>query len=355
LAALALGALAVPASAAPGAPGAVYTSTNAPTGNAVAAFHRAANGSLTPAGSFATGGSGTGGGLGTQGAVVLSDDHQLLFAVNAASNQVTSFEVTPHGLRRADLVGSAGIEPVSLTVHGRLLYVLNAGGEGNISGFQIGRLGQLAPLGGSTRSLSAAGAGPAEVSFNTNGSELVVTEKATNKIDTYAVGADGRTSGPVVSDSVGSTPFGFAFDKRDHLIVSEAFGGAAGQSALSSYNLASDGTLETISASIHTGQSAACWVVTTDNGKFAYTTNTGSGNISAYGVGHDGSLTLLDGGVTALTGAGPTDLALRENSLFVLNSGAHTIGAYRVGHDGSLAPVDVAGGLPAGATGLAAS
>jgi len=184
-----------------------------------------------------------------------------------------------------------------------------------------------------------------------------VTEKATNKIDTYDVGADGRASGPVVSDSVGSTPFGFAFDKRDHLIVSEAFGGAAGQSALSSYNVSSDGTLDTISASIHTGQSAACWVVTTDNGKFANTTNTGSGNISAYGVGHDGSLTLLDGGVSALTEAGPTDLALSESShgLFVLNSGAHTIGAYRVGGDGGLAPVGVVGGLPGGATGLAAS
>jgi hypothetical protein len=74
-------------------------------------------------------------------------------------------------------------------------------------------------------------------------------------------------------------------------------------------------------------------------------------------VGHDGSLTLLDGGVSALTEAGPTDLALSENShgLFVLNSGAHTIGAYRVQSDGGLAPVDVAGGLPGGATGLAAS
>jgi 6-phosphogluconolactonase len=357
VAALALGAWAVPASADPGGPGAVYTSTNATAGNSVVAFDRAANGSLVPAGSFSTGGTGTGGGLGNQGAVVLNDDHRLLFAVNAGSNQITSFHVTPHGLLRTGLVASAGIEPVSLTVHGRLLYVLNAGGQGNISGFLIGRDGGLAPLAGSTRPLSAAGTGPAEVSFNTDGSKLVVTEKATNRIDAYVVGADGLASGPVIGDSVGPTPFGFAFDKRDHLIVSEAFGGAPGQSALSSYSVAGDGALDTISASIHTGQSAACWVVTTKNGRFAYTTNTGSGNISAYGVGHDGSLTLLDGGVTALTEAAPTDLALSENShnLFVLNSGAHTIGAYRVANDGGLALVDVGGGLPPGATGLAAS
>src|SRR5439155_21442804 len=190
-------------------------------------------------------------------------DHELLFAVNAGSNQVTSLEVTSHGLRRESLLASGGTEPVSLTVHGRLLYALNAGAEGNISGFIIGDDGKLAPLSGSTRGLSAAGAGAAEVAFNNGGSKLVVTEKATGKIATYAVGADGRASAPVVSASVGPTPFGFAFDKRNHLIVSEAFGGAAGQSALSSYDVESGGALRTISGSVHTGQSAACWVVTT--------------------------------------------------------------------------------------------
>ena len=96
-------------------------------------------------------------------------------------------------------------------------------------------------------------------------------------------------------------------------------------------------------------------MVTTENGRFAYTTNTGSGNISAYAVGHDGSLALLDHGVSALTGASPTDLALSENSLFVLNSAGHTVGAYRVQHDGSLTAIGVAGDLPAGVTGLAAN
>src|SRR5437879_4446849 len=169
--ALARGAFAAPASADDGAAGTVYTSTNSPAGNAVVAFDRSANGSLRPAGSFATGGTGTGGGLGNQGAVVLSTDHELLFAVNAGSNQVTSFEVTSHGLRRESLIASGGTEPVSLTVHGRLLYALNSGAEGNISGFIIGDDGKLAPLSGSTRALSAAGAGAAEVAFNSGGSE----------------------------------------------------------------------------------------------------------------------------------------------------------------------------------------
>jgi hypothetical protein len=41
-----------------GAPGAVFALTDNPAGNAVAAYHRAAAGTLTPAGSYATGGRG---------------------------------------------------------------------------------------------------------------------------------------------------------------------------------------------------------------------------------------------------------------------------------------------------------
>ena len=48
------------AAAAAGDNGAVYTLTNSAAGNAVAIFNRAADGTLTPAGSVSTGGLGTG-------------------------------------------------------------------------------------------------------------------------------------------------------------------------------------------------------------------------------------------------------------------------------------------------------
>jgi 6-phosphogluconolactonase len=356
LALVALGALAGPAGAdGRSEPGTVYTSTNGASGNAILAFHRTAGGGLSLAGAFATGGTGTGGGLGNQGAVVLAD--HLLFAVNAGSDQVTSFRVTRRGLRRVDIAGSGGDQPVSVTVHDGLLYVLNAGSD-DISGLRVGQSGDLSPLAGSTRDLSGAGTGPAQVEFTPDGHQIVVTEKATNQIDTFAVAPNGLAGPANVQDSVGQTPFGFAFDKRGHLIVSEAFGSATDASALSSYDLAPGGTLTPISPSVGTGQTAACWVVVTKNGRFAYTTNTGSGSISSYDVGRDGSIALLEGRA-ADTGAGssPTDLALSESSrhLFVLNSAAQTVGSFRVGGDGRLDAVDVVGGLPAGATGLAAS
>jgi 6-phosphogluconolactonase (cycloisomerase 2 family) len=334
--------------------GAVYTLTNDPAGNSVKVFHRAGNGSLTAAGEFPTGGSGTGGGLGNQDAVVL--DGRRLFAVNAGSDSISAFKVRGTTLHLVDTIGSGGDQPISLTVEDRLIYVLNAGGAGNISGFTFSRHGDLSALSGSTRPLSGSGTGPAQVSFDPEGELLVVTEKNTNLIDLYEVGDDGRASGPATHPSSGATPFGFAFDERDHLIVSEAFGGATDQSAVSSYEV-DDEELEPITASAGTTETAACWVVVTGNGRYTYATNTGSASISGYRIGRDGELTLLDAdGRTGLTGLMPIDMALTRNSRFLysLNSGDGTISGFRVRADGSLESIGGATGLPSGATGLAA-
>src|SRR5437667_12883082 len=225
---LALGAAAlvvlslVPGTTASGAAaGAVYALTNSPAGNAVVAYQRGADGSLTPDGSFSTGGTGTGVGLGSQGAVIVTDDHQWLFAVNARSNSISSFRIRPDGLELADTASSGGTMPTSVAFFRGLLYVLNAGVPNNVSGFVVGRDGSLTLIAGSERSLSGADTGPAEVGFSDDGKAVIVAEKATNRIDVYVVGADGLLSGPTVFPSAGPTPFGFAaVDKRNTLLVS---------------------------------------------------------------------------------------------------------------------------------------
>ena len=115
--------------------------------------------------------------------------------------------------------------PVSLTSYKDWLYVLNAGGSGNISGFAVGKNGALSPLAGSTQPVSNGGVGAApalaQIAFSSDGSTLVVTEKSTNLIDTYAV-ENGVASAPVPHPAAGLTPFGFAFDRHGHAIVSEA-------------------------------------------------------------------------------------------------------------------------------------
>jgi 6-phosphogluconolactonase len=334
-------------------PGAVYTLTNSPLGNQVLAFARAADGTLSPAGSFAAGGAGSGAGLGSQGAVVLSDNGRLLFAVNAGSNSVSSFLVRPGGLTLVDTAPSGGSLPTSVTYAHGLLYVLNAGTPNSISGIAVSPKGELEPIAGSTRPLSAAQTGPAQVSFDPSGSVLAVTEKATNRIDTYTIAPDGTPAGPAVYASAGLTPFGFAFDKRGHLIVSDA----AGQSGASSYDVDASGVVTTIMAITPTGQRAACWTVVTKNGKYAYTTNAATGNISGFAIAHDGSLTLLDpSGINAAPGGNPTDAALSVDSrfLYARNAALGTIDGFRIASDGSLASVPGGISLPAGTVGLAA-
>ena len=338
--------------------GALFTIDNATAGNHVLAYRRGADGALSFLGEFATGGIGTGGGLGNQGALILSSGGRWLFACNAGSDEISVFRVTTHGLQLTDKVGSGGKRPISLAVHRNLLYVLNAGGlvgdADNVTAFLFFN-GELSPLADSTRSLSAANTDPAQISFSRDGNVLVVTEKATNVIDTFTVNDDGLIDEHQQFASVGETPFGFAF-RRDALIVSEAFGGAANASAVSSYELADDGSLQVISPSVPTTETAACWVVVTRNGHFAYVSNTGSDTLSGYNVSSDGSLSLLDAdGVTGVTGLGPIDIALSVNGhfLYSLNSGDGTISAFRVNHDGSLSSLSGVAGIPSGANGLA--
>jgi 6-phosphogluconolactonase (cycloisomerase 2 family) len=341
----------VPATAAAPA-GAVFTLSNDPAGNTVEVFDRAADGTLSHAGSVATGGLGSGDGLGSQGAVVLSDDGRWLLAVNAGSDEVSLFAVSATGIRLADVERSGGDRPISVTIHGGLVYVLNDGSDA-LSGLVINRDGDLKPLTRSTIGLSGAGIDPAQVEFTPSGSQVVVTEKNTNQIDVYRVHANGRLSGPNVQASEGETPFGFAFDPSGRLIVSEAFGGAPGASAVSSYAVVADGTLQTISASVPDGQAAACWTVVTPDGRFAYVTNTGSDNVSGYAVGSDGALSLLGTGPFP-AGDAPSDAGIADGAfLYTRNGNSADISAFVIAADGSLGAIAGASGLPATSVGLA--
>jgi 6-phosphogluconolactonase len=335
----------------------VYTETNSASGNAVQVYRTMYDGSLTLQASVPTGGAGTDGGLGNQGAIALTRNGRWLFAVNAGSNEIRSFVVTHRGLRLVDKVSSGGTQPISLTVHDDLLYVLNAGGGSGITGFYVLPNGRLTPIPQSTRPLSPTGAGPAQVSFDHDGDALVVSEKASNSFSVYSV-EDDVPSDPTAQPSNGQTPFGFAFDRRDTLLVSEAFGGAAGASALSSYDLDEDPLLlDTISASVPTSQTAACWVALARHGRFAYVTNTGSGSVTGFRVDRTGSVTLLNAnGVTGITGGSPIDAAVSrdQHTLFVLTPNTGKITAFRVRPDGSLINLGVALGVAGSATGLAA-
>ncbi len=338
--------------------GAVFTMTNAVAGNAVLAFRYGPTGALVPAGSFPTHGTGTGASLADQGALALASGDRYLLVVNAGDNTVTVFAVhpVPPGplLSFVDRVSSHGSTPVSLAVHGPFVYVLNAGNAtraGDIAGFLLADQGLLLPLPGSRQPLSAATpTGPAEVAFDPAGTALVVTEESTGEIDVYPVSARGIAQPPVTTASNGSVPYGFAFTPRGTLVVSDA-----GSGALSSYAVASSGTLTVVSGTVPDGQLAPCWVAIA-GGHWAFTSNAHSGTIGTYAVARNGALTLVNA-TSATTGPADTDLAIGGPSgqyLFVLDVGAPQVQEFRIGAGGTLTPLYAVYSLPPATEGLAA-
>ena len=332
--------------------GAVFTQTNSATGNAILAFSRSSSGILAAAGQYSTHGLGTGAGLGDQGALALSGG--WLFAVNAGSNQISVFKVSGTNLKLTDIANSRGVSPLSVTVDGNIVYVVNAGNAttaGNIAGFRVSPSGMLHPIAGSIRSLSSnSSVGPAEISFNPSGTVLAVTEKNTNYIDTYVVNSFGVAGPAKITTSDGTEPFGFAFDPSGQLVVSNAASGS-----LSSYAVSSTGTLTVVSDSIVDGGIAPCWVAISGNGQLAYTDNAHGNTISSFTISHSGALTLQQS-VAATTNLTPLDLAFGGNShyLYSFNSGSNEIQAYSVAPNGALTFLQSIGGLQTGGAGLVA-
>jgi len=329
--------------------GHVYETTNSPNGNAIQVFDRFRDGRLRPAATVATGGRGLGASLASQNGLVR--DGNLLFAVNAGDDTVSTLAITGHGLVRRDVAPSGGDRPVSVTVRRGVVYVLNQSSE-TISGLRVSHDGDLRPLPNSTRALSKPSSNPtaaAEVSFSPDGRTLLVTHKGDQTIDTFAV-RNGYAGRAAAHRSAGTTPYGFAFDRRGHAIVSEADASAA-----SSYSVHA-GHLRTISASVRDNQAAACWLVVTSDSHYAYVVNAASSSVSSYRISAGGRLQLV-ASVAARTSGGGTDAALSpdDKNLYVrLASGA--VASFTVNHDRSLtANHDSAGAASTGPAGLAAN
>jgi 6-phosphogluconolactonase (cycloisomerase 2 family) len=330
---------------------------NAATGNNVLVFQRTNVGTLAFTGSVPTHGLGTGAGLGSQGALAITDDGRWLLAVNAGSNEVSFFRVLGATIQYISKTPSSlygGTMPISITTKGDAAFVLNAGATPEIQGFSVTNLGLV--LTGANRKLL--GSGPAQVSFSQDETMLAVTDKTTNTIETFSFNLfNGVVNSQLSQASSGQEPFGFAFDRRGRMIVSEAFSGGSGQTAVSSYRANdSNGKLTVATASLPSGETAACWVTLSKDEKHAYISNTGSDTLSIVNISRsDGSLTLANA-AGATTGSKPGDSALTVDGrfLYVLNAGDGSISGYSTNADGSLTGISTATGLPLGGAGLIA-
>jgi 6-phosphogluconolactonase (cycloisomerase 2 family) len=338
----------------------VFVQTNQPGGNAIVVYDRAHDSTLSQAGTYATGGlGGTAAGsasdhLASQGSLAYDAGERALIAVNAGSDTVSSFRVHGDRLRLVDIAPSGGQFPASVAVDGGLVYVLDSGGAGSVSGFWLDH-GALVPIPGSTRSLGLANtnppnflASPGQVGFSPDGRQLLVTTKAsTSSIDVFGVRPDGRLSAtPVVNPGATPVPFAFTFSPSGRLVAGEA-----GASSVTTYQLHGDGTL-TGAQSATDGQTALCWIQRV--GPYYFVSNTGSNTLSSFSLTPSGQPVLLNA-VAAATGAGPIDLAASDGFLYAETGIAGTVEEYAVHADGSLVSIGTVTGLPAGIEGIAAT
>jgi hypothetical protein len=343
----------------------VFVQTNEPSGNRVLVYDRGSDGQLTFAAAYATGGNGgvaapgaESDHLASQGSLVYDAGHKLLIAVNAGSDTVSAFRVRGDRLELGSVVPSGGQFPASVTVHDNVAYVLNSGSTGIVQGFRIDANG-LRPIAGSARSLGLANTdppffltSPGQVGFTPDGGELIVTTKASmSTIDVFAVGPDGRLSAtPVANPSAAPVPFAFTFTPSGRLADGEA-----GASAVTTYEIGSDGTLSD-PRSLSDNQVALCWIQRARG--FYYVANTGSNTLSGYEIAADGQPALIGAtGVVAATESGPIDLTSPPDSEFLYGETGTdgTVDEYHVNADGTLTKIGVVTGLPAGLEGIAST
>jgi 6-phosphogluconolactonase len=324
--------------------GAVFVMTNAATKNEIIAFERSANGSLTEAGRYDTQGRGSSGvtdPLGSQGSLTLSQDHSLLFAVNAGSGDISVFGVRHSILAFLDKVHSGGSEPVAVAEHQSLVYVLNSGAAGNLVGFTLDFGGHLKQVKGSTTFMTAAASGGASLAFSPDGRFLVVTEKVPNNIDVFRVNPDGTLGPIVVNPDADPGVFSVSFTPNGTLIASETGTPSITNSAtISSYNIPVNGKLVPVSEHVPTFGTANCWNSVTPDGRFVYVSNAGTSSISGFAIGKNGSLTPISGTIVGNNPQGSTNLDIAISSdgkfAYTLNSASGDIGVFEIDSDGTL-------------------
>jgi 6-phosphogluconolactonase len=388
--------------------GAVYVASNNYSGNEILTFPRYADGSLGPVEQgVPTGGLGSGPGLvlpddplGAQSSLIVDQENQLLFVVNAGSNDVSVFSIHGNALTFVDRRSSDGAYPVSVALFEHTLYVLNAAGN-SVAGFRVDNRGHLAHLQTCALPSLPSGADPilpgmqtsspqpvivqtaGQVGFSRDGTKLLVVSKegpllqdgfpfsstlGPGRIHVYDVGGAQHTllncGSPTTTilstngSGNGKMPFAVAWTAQGQLLLTEVFGATTsfGGSAVSSFALRGDDTLAPISTSIPNGQTAACWIVRTGTNVYVANNVANFFNppnvISRYVVNSKGQLA-PNPALAASLGTletSPTDVAVTANGQFIyqLATGSAQVWPFRVGSKGALTGLTpVADGQPA--------
>ena len=376
--------------------GHVYMQTNA-LKNEIVHFGRNADGLLQIVDSVSTQGSGSGvfkpvsgqesapNAFEGAGSVILTDDHQFLFATNGGDNSVSSFRVGPNG--HLDFLD---VKPTGEKVSGRsgtakslayaagshTLYVLHAFGPNHIRAYSVndGKL-SLRPGSNTVNNKTKTDRIPTQIvlspdekfllidvlfdfrpSANPDGSPKLVVANAPDPdgLVVFPVRPDGSLGPAQFEDAGGAGPFFIVFLKGhpDTFLNGTAVGDGVVMSHFDSNGAVGNSLLVPVNTSVGK-PSELCWLaVTSDNGTILGT-NFGYGTVSSYMLA-DGKLRVAkdpasaaipgDGTFRAVNGrvsSGPSDSWLTGDDKFYyqIYGNASTLIAYQLGAGGNLTEI----------------
>jgi 6-phosphogluconolactonase (cycloisomerase 2 family) len=288
----------------------VYVESNNPNGNAILAYKRHADGSLTPlpGSPFPTGGMGITpsfalGPFDSDQEIITNPSHTLLFAVNGGSDTIAVFKIGANG-SLTPVAGSpfpsGGSNPVSLGLAGDVLCVVNKdedpGHPGlflpNYTSFRVKASGQLVPIPGSTV-FDENGSDPSQALVAPGGKLLFGADFLGGALRSFAISPSGRLVARAVQPlpaaqfaGTGDAPLPLGL--AAHPTRSLLYVGFVTMSRIGVYRYNSEGGLHFLRSVPNSG-TAVCWLLLNKDATRLYASNTGDPSVTVYDITHDPS------------------------------------------------------------------
>jgi 6-phosphogluconolactonase len=274
--------------------------------------------------------------------------NHFVYVTNFADNTVSAFTLNSITGAMAAVNGQpfpAGTNPGAAAVDptGKFLYVANDGSN-NVSGYKINSNGSLTQVPGSP---VAAGTQPQQGIAVTN-RFIYVSNQLTNDVSAYSfdsgTGALTPLAGsPFTLEPGGVGPESLAMDPAGKFL----FTANMNSNNVSAFTVNADGSLTAVPGSPFPAGDSPQYLVTNRNGSFLYVVNVNDNTVTAYSIGSNGALSAL---ATSLTGFGPEGLTVDSANNFVLvaNCGDGTLSVFGINSNGTLTgltPLTV-GGCP---------
>ena len=277
--------------------------------------------------------------------IVIHPSKKFLYAANQGENDVSLFTIsTGGGLTEVTPRTIVGTAPnlLAMDAAGSFLYVSNSGSN-TISVFSISASsGALTPVGAPF----PIGSNALNMKLSPTGDVLYVTVGGNpGSVGAFSNPSSGNPSSTFVP--AGTNPYGLAIDPSGTHLYTANFS----DSSISAYTIGANGSLALIQGfPLGETYSAPLALFIDKSGKYLYVANEGSTNLAAYAIGSDGGLTVL---TTSPFGTGAQPSFITSDStgkyLFVGNQSSPAIQSFSLdGSTGTLTSVKVypVGGTP---------